>query len=51
VQQDADMLPRYNLFCVPPMHLRNGRNAGNGACAPKGTTSRMTVASRPKVTF
>jgi hypothetical protein len=31
--------------------LKNGRSAGNGAYAQNGTTSRMMVASRPKVSF
>jgi hypothetical protein len=31
--------------------FKNGRSAGNGACAWKGTTSRVMVASRPKVSF
>jgi hypothetical protein len=30
---------------------KNGRSAGNGAYARKGTTSRVMVASRPKVSF
>jgi hypothetical protein len=29
--------------------FRNGRSAGIGACALKGTTSRVFVTSRPKV--
>jgi hypothetical protein len=29
----------------------NGRNAGNGANALKGTTSRVIMASGPKVSF
>jgi hypothetical protein len=29
----------------------NGRSAGNGAYARKGTTSRVMVPSRPKVSF
>jgi hypothetical protein len=33
------------------MHLQNGRSAGNGAYAWKGTTSKVMVASRPKVSF
>jgi DNA-directed RNA polymerase alpha subunit len=33
------------------MHLKNGRSAGNGACARKGTISRVMVASRPKDSF
>jgi hypothetical protein len=31
--------------------FKNGRSAGNGAYAPKGTTSRVMLASRPKVRF
>jgi hypothetical protein len=31
--------------------FKNGRNAGNGAYTWKGTTSRMMVASRPKLMF
>jgi hypothetical protein len=31
--------------------FQNGRSAGNGAYALKGTTSRVMVASRPKVSF
>jgi hypothetical protein len=31
--------------------FKNGRSAGNGAYALKGTTSNMMVASRPKVSF
>jgi hypothetical protein len=31
------------------MHLKNGRSTGNGEYARKGTTSRVMVASRPKV--
>jgi hypothetical protein len=30
---------------------KNGRSAGNGAHMRKGTTSRVMVASRPKVSF
>jgi hypothetical protein len=33
------------------MHLNIGRSAGNGAYARKGTTSRMMVDSRPKLSF
>jgi hypothetical protein len=33
------------------MHLKHGRSAGNGAYVWKGTTSRVMVASRPKVSF
>jgi hypothetical protein len=33
------------------MHLKNGRSAGNGAYARKGTTSKVMVASRLKVSF
>jgi hypothetical protein len=33
------------------MHLKNGRNAGNKAYARKGTTSRVMVVSRPKVSL
>jgi hypothetical protein len=31
--------------------FKNGRSAGNGAYARKGTTSKAMVASRPKVSF
>jgi hypothetical protein len=31
------------------MHFKNGRSAGNGAYVWKGTTSRVMVASKPKV--
>jgi hypothetical protein len=31
--------------------FKNGRHAGNGAFAQKGTTSKMMVASRPKLVF
>jgi hypothetical protein len=31
--------------------LKNGRSAGNGAYAQKGTISRVMVASRPKVSL
>jgi hypothetical protein len=31
--------------------FQNGRSAGNGAYARKGTTSRVMVAIRPKVSF
>jgi hypothetical protein len=31
--------------------FKNGRSAGDGAYARKGTTLRMMVASRPKVSF
>jgi hypothetical protein len=31
--------------------FKNGRHAGNGTYARKGTTSRVMVASRPKVSF
>jgi hypothetical protein len=31
--------------------FKNGRIAGNSAYAQKGTTSRVMVASRPKVSF
>jgi hypothetical protein len=31
------------------MHLQNGGSAGNDAYVQKGTTSRVMVASRPKV--
>jgi hypothetical protein len=31
--------------------LKNGRSAGNGVYTWKGTTSRVMVASRPKVSF
>jgi hypothetical protein len=30
---------------------KNGRNTGNGAYALKGATSRIMMASRPKVSF
>jgi hypothetical protein len=33
------------------MHLKNGRSAGNGAYAQKGTTWRVMVASSPKIIF
>jgi hypothetical protein len=33
------------------MHLENGSSAGNGAYSRNGTTSKVTVASRPKVSF
>jgi hypothetical protein len=33
------------------MHFKNGRNAENGACTRKGTTSRLMVASMPKDNF
>jgi hypothetical protein len=33
------------------MHLKSGRNAGNGAYMRKRTSSRVMVASRPKVSF
>jgi hypothetical protein len=33
------------------MHLKNGRSTGNCACTWKGTTLRMIMASRPKVSF
>jgi hypothetical protein len=33
------------------MCLQNGRSTGNGAYVQKGTTSRMMVASRFKVSF
>jgi hypothetical protein len=33
------------------MHLKNGRNTGNGAYTQKETTFRVMVASRPKVSF
>jgi hypothetical protein len=33
------------------MHLKNGISAGKGAYVQKGTTSRVMVASRPKVSF
>jgi hypothetical protein len=36
---------------LPGRILKNGGNAGNGACSRKGTTSRVLVASRPKVSF
>jgi hypothetical protein len=31
------------------MHLQNGRSTGSGAYTWKGTTSRVMVASRPKI--
>jgi hypothetical protein len=31
--------------------FKSGRRAGDGAYARKGTTSRMVVANRPKVSF
>jgi hypothetical protein len=31
--------------------FKNGRSAGNGAYAQKRTTSRVMMASRPKVSF
>jgi hypothetical protein len=31
--------------------FKNGRSAGNGAYARKGTTSRVLVASKPRVSF
>jgi hypothetical protein len=31
--------------------LKNGRSAGNSAYAQKGTTLRVMLASRPKVSF
>jgi hypothetical protein len=31
--------------------FKNGRSTGNGADIRKGTTSRMMVASRPKISF
>jgi hypothetical protein len=31
--------------------FKNGRSAENGACAWKGTTSRVMVVGRPKVSF
>jgi hypothetical protein len=31
--------------------FKNGRTAGNGAYAREGTTSRVVLASRPKVSF
>jgi hypothetical protein len=33
------------------MHLKNGRRAGSGAYARKGTTSSVMVASMPEVSF
>jgi hypothetical protein len=33
------------------MHLKNGRSSGNSAHMQKGATSRVNVASRPKVSF
>jgi hypothetical protein len=33
------------------MHLNNGRSSGNGAKALEGTTSRIMMASRPKVSI
>jgi hypothetical protein len=31
--------------------FKNGRSAGNGAYTRKGTTSRVMVTSRPKISF
>jgi hypothetical protein len=31
--------------------FKNGRSSGNGSYAQKGTTSRVMVASRPKIIF
>jgi hypothetical protein len=36
---------------ISSMHLKNGRSAGKGAQAWKGTISRVIVARRPKVSF
>jgi hypothetical protein len=33
------------------MHLKNGRSTQNGAYSWKGTTSRVTLGSKPKVSF
>jgi hypothetical protein len=33
------------------MHLKSGRSTGNGAYAQNGTSSRVMVASSPKVSF
>jgi hypothetical protein len=33
------------------MHLKNGRSAGNSVYMWKGTTLRLMVVSRPKVSF
>jgi hypothetical protein len=33
------------------MHLKNDRSAGIGAYMQKGTTSSVTVASRPEISF
>jgi hypothetical protein len=33
------------------VHLKTGRSAGNGEYTWKGTTLRMMVVSRPKVSF
>jgi hypothetical protein len=33
------------------MHLKNGRSVGNGAYTREGTTSRVIVASRLKVSL
>jgi hypothetical protein len=33
------------------MHLKSCKSSGNGACACKEATSRVMVASRPKVNF
>jgi hypothetical protein len=40
-----------SLIKISRMHLQNFRSAGNGAYERKGTTSRVMVASRPKVSF
>jgi hypothetical protein len=42
-------IPSHNM--TSDMHLKNWRNAGNGACAWKGTTLRVMVANRSKVSF
>jgi hypothetical protein len=39
------------LNTTPRVDLKNGRKAGNGIYASKGTTSRVMVASRSKVTY
>jgi hypothetical protein len=44
------------VLCTPTDHdfqdaFKNGRSAGNGACARKGTTLMLMVPSRPKVSF
>jgi hypothetical protein len=36
---------------LPLCILKNGKSAGNGAYRWKGSTSRVMVVSRPKVSF